>query len=145
MSFQKTCVATQSPNVLSISATAKGALARLAADPVCVAVERAVQELRQGRAVIVRGPSGALVVAAAETLGGEEIANIATAFGEEAGLVLAEPRLRHMGFDAREPMRLALSGLSADDIERLFIAASPAVPATLRRPAAPLEWRPSIW
>ncbi len=139
MSFQKTCVATQSPNVLSISATAKGALARLAADPVCVAVERAVQELRQGRAVIVRGPSAALVVAAAETLGGEEIANIATAFGEEAGLVLAEPRLRHMGLDATGPMRLALSGLSADEIERLFITAQPAVPTTPRRPAAALE------
>lgn len=139
MSFQKSCFATQSPNVLSISATAKGALARLTPDPVCVSVERAVQELRQGRAVIVRGPSGALAVTSAETLGGEEIANIATAFGEEVGLVLAEPRLRHMGLDASGPMRLALSGLSADEVERLFIAAAPAVPATPRRPAAPLE------
>ncbi len=139
MSFQKSCFATQSPNVLSISATAKGALARLTPDPVCVSVERAVQELRQGRAVIVRGPSGTLAVVSAETLGGEEIANIATAFGEEVGLVLAEPRLRHMGLDASGPMRLALSGLSADEVERLFIAAAPAVPATPRRPAALLE------
>lgn len=139
MSFQKSCFATQSPNVLSISATAKGALARLTPDPVCVSVERAVEELRQGRAVIVRGPSGALVVASAETLGGEEIANLATAFGKEAGLVLAAPRLRHMGIDASGPMRLALSGLSADEIECLFITAIPAVPATPRRPAAILE------
>jgi GTP cyclohydrolase II len=139
VSFQKPCFATQSPNVLSISATAKGALARLTPDPVCVSVERAVQELRQGRAVIVRGLSGALVVASAETLGGEEIANIATAFGEEVGLVLAEPRLRHMGLEAPGAMRLALSGLSAGEIERLFITAVPAVPATPRRPASALE------
>lgn len=139
MSFQKTCFATQSPNVLSISATAKGALARLTPDPVCVSVERAIQELRQGRAVIVRGLSEALVVASAETLGGDEIANIASAFGEEVGLVLAEPRLRHMGFEAPGAMRLALSGLSAGEIERLFITATPAVPETPRRPASAIE------
>lgn len=114
-------------------------MARLTPDPVCVSVERAVQELRQGRAVIVRGQSGALMVASAETLGGEEIANIAMAFGGEVGLVLAEPRLGHMGLDAYGAMRLALSDLSADQIERLFIVANPAVPATPRRPAAALE------
>lgn len=139
MSFQKTRFATDLPNVLPISATAKGALARLAGDPVCVAVERAAQELRQGRAVVVRNASESLVVAAAETLGGEEIANVAAAFGEGVGLLLTEPRLRHMGFDAVGPMRVALSGLAADAIERLFVAANPAVPATPGRAASALE------
>ncbi len=79
------------------------------------------------------------MVASAETLGGEEIANIAMAFGGEVGLVLAEPRLRHMGLETDGAMRLALSGLSAPEIEGLFITANPAVPATPRRPAVALE------
>lgn len=139
MSIQKTCFETHSPKVTPISATARGALARLSPDPACVSVERAVQELRWGRPVILKDSSGSLVVAAAETLGGQEITNIATAFGEEAGLILAEPRLRHMGVDAAGPMRLALSGLSSDDIEHLFITAGPVMPATPRQPAAALE------
>lgn len=139
MSFQQNRFATQPQNVLPISAIAKGVLARLTPDPACLAVERAVLELRQGRAVVIRDAAGSLAIAAAEAVGSEGIAGIAAGFGDQAGMILTEPRLRHMGLEASGPMRVTLSGLSADDIEKLFIEAAPAVPTTTCRPATALE------
>lgn len=139
MSFPNARIDTDRRNIVSIGEAANRPFASLDNDPVAVAVERAVQELRQGRAVVVREGADSLAVAAAEVLGAEEITRFAAAFGEGAGLVLAQPRLRHMGLDAPGPMRLGLSGLSASAVESLYVAVNPRLPTASGRPARPIE------
>ncbi|MDX2222023.1 MAG: GTP cyclohydrolase II RibA [Rhodospirillaceae bacterium] len=131
------------PNETIQSEVVPSALASWFGDPGRLSVQRAIGELRAGRPVTLSNGGQALLVAAAEMLGGQRIAQWYAqwhaAAGGGPGLILPAPRLRHLGAGADGPAHLSLAGLSADGIDALLRAPGPPVPPFARRPADALE------
>ena len=115
--------------------TPDGDLARWFGDEARLGVQRAVAELRAGRPVKIIDQDAVIAVAAAEMMGGAQIAAWHTATAGAAGLVLPAPRLRHLGVLANTASHVSVDGLSADNIDELLFAVSRPAPALLNRPA----------
>ncbi len=109
-------------------------------DPDRLSVQRAIGELRAGRPVKLLDHAGdTSIVASAEMLGGERIADWHAMSGGSAGLILPAPRLLHLGFVAKGPSRLELGNLRSDDIDAMLLSVDPNVPVVPLRPAAEAE------
>ncbi|MCA0199779.1 MAG: GTP cyclohydrolase II RibA [Proteobacteria bacterium] len=123
--------------------TVDGDLARWFGDAGRLSVQRAVHELREGRPVRLVAGSEALVVAAADMLGGERIAEWATTPGMtpagSIGLILPAPRLRHLGIIMPGPAHVNLADLTAFDIDDVLMAVKPNVPLLAHQAATRLE------
>ena len=105
-------------------------------DPGRLSVQRAIGELRAGRPVRIKtGGDSSLIVVAAETMGGERIAQWSTKLDQAPGLVLPAPRMRHLGFVAASASHITLDGLSASDIDAMLFAVSPTLPPIAQRVA----------
>ena len=105
-----------------------------------LSVQRAIGELRAGRPVKLQGRDGeSRIVAAAETMGGERLAEWHSKFSAIPALLLPGPRLRHLGFVATTSSHLSLAGLSAADIDAMLFAVSPTLPTIPQRAANALE------
>jgi GTP cyclohydrolase II len=105
-----------------------------------LSVQRAIGELRAGRPVKLQGRDGeSHIVAAAETMGGERLAEWHSKFNAIPALLLPGPRLRHLGFVATTSSHLSLAGLSAADIDAMLFAVSPTLPTIPQRAANALE------
>ena len=109
-------------------------------DPDRLSVQRAIGELRAGRPVKLLGRSGDnQIVAAAEMLGGERVAAWHATTGGAVGLILPAPRLLHLGFVAKGPSRIELTGLTDDEVDAMLLAVGPTVPVVPLRPASEVE------
>jgi GTP cyclohydrolase II len=90
-------------------------------NPALLAVERAVAELRRGRAVVVRGASLSAVVAAIETTPVRQLDRLLATGGDAARLLISGHRARALGWSgpsagalsARLPMPIESSTLRA--------------------------------
>ena len=87
-----------------------------------IAVERAIAEVRAGRAIVLTNAQGAALVYPVEALDGDSDAWLAERTRGEARLVLTGPRLRYLGLDGSEPGRFALPTLDLKRIAQLSIA-----------------------
>ena len=119
--------------------TGGGALASWFGDAGRLAVQRAVHELREGRPVRLTAGGRALIVAAADMLGGARIAELTAASGDAVGLILPAPRLRHLGIIMPGAAQVTLTDLSAHDINSILMAVKPDVPLLAHRAADTLE------
>lgn len=119
--------------------TVDGDLARWFGDAGRLSVQRAVHELREGRPVRLIAGGRALIVAAADMLGGERIAAWHTASAGAVGLILPAPRLRHLGIIMPGPGQISLAELTARDIASVLMAVKPDVPLVAHRAADGLE------
>lgn len=119
--------------------TVDGDLARWFGDTGRLGVQRAVHELREGRPVRLTSRNRALIVAAADMLGGERIAAWNAASAGAVGLILPAPRLRHLDIIMPGPAQLDLAGLSARDINSVLMAVKPDVPLLAHRAADEFE------
>jgi GTP cyclohydrolase II len=119
--------------------TVDGDLARWFGDAGRLAVQRAVHELREGRPVRLTSKGRGLIVAAADMLGGERIAEWTMATAGVIGLILPAPRLRHLGIIMPGPAQVSLADLSAHDINAVLMAVKPHVPLLAHRAADALE------
>lgn len=123
--------------------TVDGDLARWFGDAGRLSVQRAVHELREGRPVRLVSGGEALIVAAADILGGERIAEWAMAPSmtptDSVGLILPAPRLRHLGIIMPGPAHVSLSDLTAFDIDDVLMAVKPNVPLLAHQAATRLE------
>jgi GTP cyclohydrolase II len=119
--------------------TVDGDLARWFGDAGRLSVQRAVHELREGRPVRLTSGAGALIVAAADMLGGERIAAWAMASSGAVGLILPAPRLLHLGIIMPGPAHIGLSDLTAFDIDDVLMAVNPNVPLLAHEAASRLE------
>ncbi|MBX7199064.1 MAG: GTP cyclohydrolase II RibA [Rhodospirillaceae bacterium] len=124
--------------------TPAGDLARWFGEPGRLAVLRAVAELRSCRPVRLSHPSPdpantVFAVAAAEMLGGARIKAWHAASMGALRLILPGPRLLHLGIDAAGPSAVAFDDLSAAEIDALIMAAEPALPPLVHRPAEAVE------
>ncbi len=121
---------------ISQSGLAEEGLASWLGDPGRLSVQRAIGELRAGRPVRLQAGGGkSQIVAAAETMGGERLAEWQEKFNAKPALVLPAPRLRHLGFVATNASHLSLAGLSAADIDAMLFAVSPTLPTIPQRAA----------
>lgn len=116
-----------------------GNLASWFGDAGRLAVQRAVHELREGRPVRLTAGERALIVAAADMLGGARIAELNAASGNAIGLILPAPRLRHLGIIMPGAAQVTLTDLSAHDINSILMAVKPDVPLLAHRAADTLE------
>lgn len=116
-----------------------GDLASWFGDAGRLAVQRAVHELREGRPVRLTSGGRALIVAAADMLGGARIAELTAASDEAVGLILPAPRLRHLGIIMPGAAQVTLTDLSAHDINSILMAVKPDVPLLMHRAADALE------
>lgn len=116
-----------------------GDLASWFGDAGRLAVQRAVHELREGRPVRLTSGGRALIVAAADMLGGARIAELTAASDEAVGLILPAPRLRHLGIIMPGAAQVTLTDLSAHDINSILMAVKPDVPLLSHRAADALE------
>ena len=82
-------------------------------------VERAISELRAGRAVIVDGERGRQVVLAAVSVDHGNLEALKQLTSGDLDLVLAPARLRYLGVEARSALRKPTSAMSADRVEDL--------------------------
>ncbi|MGE3332456.1 MAG: GTP cyclohydrolase II RibA [Rhodospirillaceae bacterium] len=123
--------------------TVDGDLARWFGDAGRLSVQRAVHELREGRPVRLKAGDEALIVAAADMLGGERIAawtmTSSLASSGAVGLILPAPRLRHLGIIMPGPAHVSLTDLTAFDIDDVLMAVSPNVPLLAHKAATRLE------
>ncbi len=109
-------------------------------DPDRLSVQRAIAELRARRPVKLLGRSGDIhVVASAEMLGGERVAEWHATTGGAGGLILPAPRLLHLGFVAKGPSRIEVAGLNDDELDAMLLAVGPSVPVVPLRPASYAE------
>lgn len=116
-----------------------GDLASWFGDAGRLAVQRAVHELREGRPVRLTLDGRALIVAAADMLGGARIAELNSASGDAVGLILPAPRLRHLGIIMPGAAQVTLTDLSAHDINSILMAVKPDIPLLTHRAADALE------
>jgi GTP cyclohydrolase II len=116
-----------------------GDLASWFGDAGRLAVQRAVHELREGRPVRLTANGRALIVAAADMLGGARIAELNAASGDAVGLILPGPRLRHLGIIMPGAAQVTLTDLSAHDINSILMAVKPDVRLPAHRAADALE------
>jgi len=116
-----------------------GDLASWFGDAGRLAVQRAVHELREGRPVRLTSGDRALIVAAADMLGGARIAELNAASGDAVGLILPAPRLRHLGIIMPGAAQVTLTDLSAHDINSILMAVKPDVRLLAHRAADVLE------
>ncbi len=86
-----------------------------------IKVERALAEIRSGRPVAVSGAEGLCVCVCVEALDEDACSEIATHANGHARLLLAAPRLRHLGVDRQEAGALALPQVDAARIAHLAI------------------------
>lgn len=119
--------------------TVDGDLARWFGDAGRLSVQRAVHELRAGRPVRLTSDDQALIVASADMLGGERIAEWNTASADAVGLILPAPRLLHLNIIMPGPAYVSLTDLSAQDIAVALMAVKPHVPLLAHRAATALE------
>ncbi len=82
-------------------------------------VERAISELRAGRAVIIDGERGRQVVLAAESVDHGNLEALKELTGANLDLVLAPARLRYLGVEASQALRVPTGDMSADRVEDL--------------------------
>ncbi|MEO1194079.1 MAG: GTP cyclohydrolase II RibA [Pseudomonadota bacterium] len=100
-------------------------------------VERAVNELRAARPVLLRGPETAVLVMAAEVSDSAHLDALRSS-GADLTLVLAAPRLRTLGRKSQTAQRFTVTAASLEEIQRLTAARAPvALPPS--RPATPLD------
>lgn len=105
-------------------------------DPGRLSVQRAIGELRAGRPVQLNSDiNDSLIVVAAETMGGERIAEWNAKLDQPPGLVLPALRMRHLGFVAASCSHIALDGLAPADIDAMLFAVLPKLPAIAQRVA----------
>lgn len=116
-----------------------GDLASWFGDAGRLAVQRAVHELREGRPVRLTSGDRALIVAAADMLGGARIAALNAASGDAVGLILPAPRLRHLGIIMPGAAQVTLTDQSAHDINSILMAVKPDVRLLAHRAADALE------
>lgn len=119
--------------------TVDGDLARWFGDAGRLSVQRAVHELREGRPVRLTSGADALIVAAADMLGGERIAEWTMTSSGPVGLILPAPRLLHLGIIMPGPAHIGLSDLTAFDIDDVLMAVNPNVPLLAHEAATRLE------
>lgn len=119
--------------------TVDGDLARWFGDTGRLSVQRAVHELREGRPVRLTLGDQALIVAAADMLGGARIAEWTMASTGAVGLILPAPRLRHLGIIMPGAAHVTLSDLTAGVIDDVLMAVKPNVPLLAHRAATRLE------
>ncbi len=119
--------------------TVDGDLARWFGDTGRLSVQRAVHELREGRPVRLILGDDALIVAAADMLGGERIAEWTATSSGAVGLILPAPRLRHLGIIVPGPAHVNLCDLTAFAIDDVLVAVKPDVPLLAHQAASRLE------
>ncbi len=119
--------------------TLDGDLARWFGDTGRLSVQRAVHELREGRPVRLTLGDRALIVAAADMLGGTRMAEWTLASNGAVGLILPAPRLRHLGIIMPGAANVTLTDLSAGVIDDILMAVKPDVPLLAHRSATALE------
>ncbi len=86
-----------------------------------IKVERAIAEIRSARPVAVSGPQGVLIATPVEALDGALSADLQTLSAGHARLLLAAPRLRHLGLERDAPGALALPSIDLARITRLAV------------------------
>ena len=86
-----------------------------------IKVERAIAEIRSARPVAVSGPQGVLIATSVEALDGALSADLDTLSAGQARLLLAAPRLRHLGLERDLAGALALPHLDLARITRLAV------------------------
>ncbi|MCD9027359.1 GTP cyclohydrolase II RibA [Luteimonas sp. BDR2-5] len=109
--------------------------AALFGDPAVIRCERAVSELRQGRPVVIAGPSGARL--AFITLDGStagSYARFARAAGDRQHLTVTARRADVLGLQAPDGARIPLAGVGHDALGALGF---------LRDAGAPAHWQPA--
>ena len=82
-------------------------------------VERAISELRAGRAVVIDGDRGRQVVLAAESVDHSNLEGLRQLTGGNLDLVLAPARLRYIGVEAKNALRIPAQDMNADRVEDL--------------------------
>ncbi|WP_127092008.1 GTP cyclohydrolase II RibA [Aquabacter cavernae] len=86
-----------------------------------VAVERAMAELRSGRAVLLEHGEARALVLGAEAIDTESAARLAAVAPLRARLALPAPRLTHLGLPRTQPGTIALPGIAPARVETLAL------------------------
>ena len=84
-----------------------------------IAVERAVAELRAGRAVVVKAGRSNILVMGVEALDGRMLPTLEAVAKRRARLVLPAPRLRRLGLERTKPGAIALPLIDLNRISTL--------------------------
>ena len=104
-------------------------------DPACVAVERAIAELRAGRPVALRG-AGLTLALGVEALDAARAQDLEKLTCGQARLVLPPPRLRRLGLERRAPAAIALPRIDPERVARLARAETAALDAPALEPTS---------
>ncbi|HEY9254926.1 MAG TPA: GTP cyclohydrolase II RibA [Stenotrophomonas sp.] len=103
-------------------------------DPAAIRCERAASELRAGRPVVLRDSAGqARAVMALDSSTAHSYAAFAEAARQRHYLFLTPTRANVLGLQAQDGARVALAGVSYDDLAAM---------AYLRQDTAPSQWTP---
>jgi len=86
-----------------------------------LSVERAIAELRAGRAVIITDDDRTGLIAGVETVGGDLAKSLADHADNKAHLVLTAPRLRRLGVERQTAGAIALPRLDQERIATLAL------------------------
>jgi GTP cyclohydrolase II len=95
-------------------------------------VERALSELRAGRAVVIQEGEGSALVAAAESIDANLAHDLNHAARGMGSLVLSAPRLRRLGVERGEAASVPLSDLTPAHIEYLALHSSAKIDGPVR-------------